>query len=171
MIRNAYLAVLAVAFTVVLLLSRAPAEAQSGAYIQLNNTNISVTRNEKPRIVAQLGNRSQSTLENVGVVCGWNGSIRVTGRTQNGPFGSATLFTPPNTAGTVNQGFAVFVWEKAVDLRPGQNYNVNFQLDLKAATDRDFKGEAGKVVCWLTDGAGVDAPRIATTGQFPVTIR
>lgn len=144
---------------------------RSGSYIQINNSNISVTRNEQPSIVSQLGNRSQATLTNVGVVCGWNGGIRVNFRTQNGPFGEPTLFTPPQTAGTVNEGFAVFVWENAVDLRPGQNFNVAFGLNLTAATDPGFTGQAGIVVCWLTDGAGVDAPRIASSGPIPVVIR
>ncbi|MEO0597478.1 MAG: hypothetical protein AAF126_15330, partial [Chloroflexota bacterium] len=53
------------------------AQESSPAYIQINNSNISVTATERPQVVVQFGNRGQQTVENVGILCVALGELRI----------------------------------------------------------------------------------------------
>lgn len=142
---------------------------QDPPYIQINNRNISATRTERPNVTVQLGNRTQETIENVGVVCGWNGDLDGLGLPRNGRFGQATASLMDTTIGTAFEGYNVYVWPNTVTLRPGQNYNVSFRI--RFAVEQNFKGEAGNIVCWLTNGAGIDSPILATSNIVTATVR
>jgi len=130
------------------------------------NAPLYATRDVKPYVFAQIANKGKAVAYNVSLVCGWNEKIRVTGETiDSGGFGKEpTFYAPDATVGTVNEGYAVFVWPYAIDLYPGVEFKNGFQLALDEATDEYFYGDAGDVACWLTYGSGVNAKRIATTG-------
>lgn len=136
------------------------------------NAPLYVTRDVKPYVFAQIENKGKAVAYNVSLVCGWNDKIRVTGKTiDSGGFGKEpTLYTPDQTAGTVNEGYAVFVWPYAIDLYPGVEFKNGFQLALDEATDEYFYGKAGDVACWLTSGYDLNAKRIATTGLEYVNV-
>jgi hypothetical protein len=145
--------------------------ATSGkAYIQINHSNISVTGTEQPSIVVQLGNQGRYTLENIGVACGWNQFIRGVAETQDGPFGDPNLILASTS--DVFDGFTVFAWDESVDIPAGQNHNVAFKMRF-ALPSSNFKGKAGDLRCFLTDGPAVDADAsdiIARSSTIPVNI-
>lgn len=142
---------------------------QEPPYVQINNGTLSATVTERPHVTVQLGNRTQETIANVGVVCGWNGLVDGFGTPNGHNFGTASYVPASDTAGTAFAGYNVYVWPNAVTLPVGQNYNLSFQI--RFAASPDFTGYAGDVICWLTDGAGINSRVLATSPVVSATVR
>ncbi len=145
------------------------ASGHTGARVQINNGSISVTGTETPSIVVQIGNQGQKTLDDIGVACGWNQTIRGVNETQDGPFGDA-VFIPASQS--VFDGLTVFAWDEAVDIPVGQNHNVAFKIRF-ALPSSSFKGKAGDLRCFLTHGPASEADAsdiIARSSTVPVNI-
>lgn len=133
--------------------------AQSGPSLQINNGDvISITRGERPQIVLQVGG-GQSGLEDAGVLCLATGDLIIS-RASGGVFRSFSI--APQQLGAFASKALSFpsafsylgIEDRFVDLRPGQNYNVNFTI-------RSTSGQGGQVLCALVDGAQVAAAAVS----------
>lgn len=152
----------------VVLLGAVPVFAQDGEanpYIQINNSNISITATEQPQIVLQFGNRGQETFYNAGILCITTGEVFLTGTafTNNAfpPF-DADLSIAPDLPGVAlpNQAISfpsalsfLGLADDFTDIPRGQNFNVAFNIEIRQDDDPETNG--GQVLCALVNGAGV----------------
>lgn len=141
-------------------ISMVSAQQESPAYIQINNSNISVTATERPQIVVQFGNRGQGTVENVGILCVALGELRINRTFTYNAFASSSIAPAapgvalPNQAVSYPSAFSFLgLGDEFIDLRPGQNFNVAFQLEI--AQDDNPETNGGDVLCALVDGVAV----------------
>jgi len=130
------------------------------AYLRINNNNISITPNERPEIVLQFGNETSETIENVGILCLTTDEVYLTGARQTRPFDDASI--APGAPGVVlaEQAISFPAVESYlglangfVDIAPGQNYNVSFNVEIRQDANADTNG--GQVLCALVDGTVV----------------
>ncbi|MEL6405934.1 MAG: hypothetical protein AAFR81_16310 [Chloroflexota bacterium] len=141
------------------------AQESSPAYIQINNSNISVTATERPQVVVQFGNRGQQTVENVGILCVALGELRIQRAFTYNAFPSSSIAPAlpgvalPNQAVSYPSAFSYLgLADEFTDLRPGQNFNIAFQLQI--AQDDDATTNGGDVLCALVDGSAVSGAAI-----------
>lgn len=135
--------------------------AQNVPYLQINNGDvISVTANEQPQIVLQFGS-GQTFVEDAGVLCVALGSLELTGAAYPNALGSFSIAPAlpgvalPNQAISFPSAFSFLgLADDFVDIRPGQNYNVSFNV-------RSTGPEGGQVLCALVPGADVAAAAVS----------
>lgn len=135
--------------------------AQSEPYLQINNGDvISVTATEQPQIVLQFGS-GQSFVEDAGVLCVTLGEIELTGAVYPNAFASSSIAPDlpgvalPNQAVSFPSAFSFLgLADEFVDIRPGQNYNVAFNV-------RATGSAGGQVLCALVPGADVAAAAVS----------
>jgi hypothetical protein len=114
----------------------------TGGYIQINNGVIVTNPNQHPQVVVQFGNRGNRRIENVAVRCTFDSDLGSLGAVYPGPFISVL-----SGSNSVSVGIG-----DGVDLPPGQNYNVAFNIHITAGS-----GATGSVSCELLSNSAVIA--------------
>lgn len=117
-------------------------------YIRINNGTIVTNEGQRPQVVVQFGNISadRRTIENVDLYCVWPDGFADLGQVQRGPFNTVVPVVISNNefvefgASDPLEGFLI----DEVDLIPGQNYNVAFNMHIRAA-----RGMQTEIECLL----------------------
>lgn len=144
-----------------LLLAASTVSAQVDGYITIANNIIVTNPGQRPQVVVQFGNRSNTTIENVDLICGWPTGDADLGAVFPGPFDTVSNLVIPNAEFAVfgSDPFTGFIIDD-VDLIPGQNYNIAFNLEIIAPS-----GTESFVNCFLFSNIAtfldsVDVPMI-----------
>jgi hypothetical protein len=131
--------------------------AQSGQqpYIEINNGIVVTNPGQTPQVTWQIGNRSTTLVENVGVFCDFSGDLGGVAAVYPGPFSSVQA-ERENGRLLVEVGTRVVLDEQGthdnVDLPPGQNYNVSFNLHIQAPSGTQRTGGCSLVQLVPTEG-------------------
>jgi|FLYN01.1.fsa_nt_gi hypothetical protein len=127
------------------LLTSAAFAQGNGPYIQINNGDIVTNHGQQPQVVVQFGNRGNAIVENVDVTCVWSGELGFPGAVYPGPFTFFQTFDAiPLDIAEFGADLVAGVLIDDVDLIPGQNYNVAFDIHITAPS-----GTEGFVQCGL----------------------
>ena len=147
---------------------------QTQGYIQINNGNpITTNPGQRPQIVVQFGNRGNPTLLDVEVDCGVKNDLGSLGAAYGNAFRVIGKYDEYVVPGFGPVGYDLitfgFNYDNAnndnVNLPPGQNYNVAFEVNVSAP-----RGFVGWVQCALYSPTDPDF-MVAQTAQIPIRVR